>query len=154
MKNWRSNTFSFLRVFIRHKKSGFAPNGAKGGPKMAAKTYLKTVLTISLFLVVLAVSVTAQAKIIYVDDDATGANDGSSWTDAFNYLQDALMFASSGDEIRVAQGIYKPDDFVLSDRPNLGREETFQLKNVVAIQGGYAGVSEPDPNEREIYECE
>ena len=121
---------------------------------MAAKTYLKSKLTISLFIVVLAASTTAQAKIIYVDDDATGANDGSSWVDAYSYLQDALMFASSGDEIRVAQGIYKPDDFVLSDRPNLGREETFQLKNGVAIKGGYAGLSEPDPNERDIYEYE
>src|SRR4030042_1871199 len=54
MKSWRSNTFSFLRVFIRHKKSGFAPNGAKGGPKMAAKTYLKSKLTICAVLFLLA----------------------------------------------------------------------------------------------------
>src|SRR4030042_3479876 len=54
MKSWRSNTFSFLRVFIRHKKSGFAPNGAKGGPKMAAKSYLKTTLTICAVLFLLA----------------------------------------------------------------------------------------------------
>ena len=39
-------------------------------------------------------------KIIYVDADAIGANDGSSWANAFNYLQDALITASAGDEIR------------------------------------------------------
>jgi len=89
-------------------------------------------------------------RIIYVDADAPGANDGSSWADAYNYLQDALMFASAGDEIRVAQGVYRPDDFVLSKRPNLGREETFQLKNGAAIRGGYAGFGEPDPNARDI----
>ena len=39
-------------------------------------------------------------KAIYVNDDSTGANDGSSWENAFNYLQDALAVASDGDEIR------------------------------------------------------
>jgi hypothetical protein len=89
-------------------------------------------------------------RIIYVDDDAAGANDGSSWFDAYKYLQDALMMASAGDELRVAQGIYKPDQFVLSKRPNLGRMETFQLKNEVVIRGGYAGLSQADPNTRDV----
>ena len=90
------------------------------------------------------------AKIIYVDVDASGSNDGSIWADAYNYLQDALFSASSGAEIRVAEGTYKPDQFVLSDRPNLGRMETFQLKNGVTIKGGYAGFGEPDPDARDI----
>jgi hypothetical protein len=93
-------------------------------------------------------------KVVYVDRDATGANNGSSWANAYKYLQDALMFAVAGDEIRVAQGVYKPDAFVLSRRPNLGRAETFQLKNGVTLKGGYAGFREPDPNARdtELYE--
>jgi len=90
------------------------------------------------------------SKIIYVDADAAGANNGSSWADAYNYLQDTLMFAIAGDEIRVAQGVYRPDEFVLSKRPNLGREETFQLKNGVTLKGGYAGFGEPDPNARDV----
>jgi predicted outer membrane repeat protein len=89
-------------------------------------------------------------RIIYVDDDANGLNDGSSWQNAYQFLQDALMMAREGDELRVAQGIYKPDDFALSDRPNLGRAETFQLINGVAIRGGYAGIGAPDPNARDI----
>jgi len=89
-------------------------------------------------------------RIHHVDGDATGNNDGSSWADAYNYLQDALMMASAGDEIRVAEGTYKPDQFVLSKRPNLGRGESFQLKNGVAVKGGYAGFGEPDPNARDI----
>lgn len=93
-------------------------------------------------------------RVIYVDVDATGNNDGTNWTDAYNYLQDALMMASVEDEIRVAEGTYKPDQFVLSDRPNLGRMETFQLKNGVAIKGGYAGFGEPDPDERDIPDYE
>ncbi len=92
----------------------------------------------------------ACGKTIYVNDDAAGANDGSSWANAYNYLRDALMVASAGDEIWVAQGVYKPDQFVLSKRPNLGRAETFQLKNGVAIRGGYAGLGQPDPNARDV----
>jgi len=87
-------------------------------------------------------------KVIYVDDDAAGANDGSSWSDAFNYLQDALAIAYSGDEIRVAQGIYKSDQgngITPGDR-----EATFQLINGVTIKGGYAGCGLPDPNARDI----
>jgi parallel beta-helix repeat protein/predicted outer membrane repeat protein len=117
---------------------------------MTVETYLNNARKISLFLVVLTFSAIAHAKIIYVDDDATGANDGSSWANAYTYLQDALMFASFGDEIRVAQGIYKPHDFVLSDRPNLGREETFQLISGVTIKGGYAGYGEPNSNSWDI----
>ena len=40
----------------------------------------------------------ADAKIIYVDDAAAGANDGSSWENAFNFLQDALADANSADK--------------------------------------------------------
>ncbi|NIW46317.1 MAG: hypothetical protein GWN30_16630, partial [Gammaproteobacteria bacterium] len=68
-----------------------------------------------------------QELMFYVDDDATGANDGSSWADAFNYLQDALAAAQYGDQIFVAQGIYKPDR---GHRVMLGdREATFRLKS-------------------------
>jgi hypothetical protein len=106
-------------------------------------------MTISAFLLVLGCTAYAE-QIIYVDADANGTNDGSSWRDAYKYLQDALMMASDGDQIHVAQGIYKPDQFVLSDRPNRGPLETFQLKTGVAIRGGYAGFGEPDPNARDI----
>jgi probable HAF family extracellular repeat protein len=90
----------------------------------------------------------APPKIIYVDGDATGANDGSSWDDAFNYLQDALATAWSGDEIRVAQGVYKPDQGAGQTRGD--PTASFQLKNGVALKGGYAGLGQPDPNVRDV----
>lgn len=92
-------------------------------------------------------------EIIYVDDSATGANDGTSWADAFTHLQDALAAARRYDhirEIRVARGVYRPGDFSLSDRPSLGREETFALASGVTIKGGYAGWGAADADARDV----
>jgi len=93
-------------------------------------------------------SQSSTGQIIYVDGDASGFNDGSSWTDAYNHLQDALASASYGDEIYVAQGIYTPDrgvGFTPGDK-----FAKFSLKNGVALRGGFAGFGESDPNSRNI----
>ena len=93
--------------------------------------------------------------IIYVDDDAAGANDGSSWQNAYIYLQDALADANSAEkpvEIRVAQGIYKPDQG--AGQLAGDRNATFKLMNGVTISGGYAGILDTDPNERDIKKYE
>jgi hypothetical protein len=128
----------------------------KGGRKMVKKRNLKTSFVISLFL--LAIVSTAGAKIIYVDADASPGGDGQTWETAYTYLQDGLIRGVSGDQIWVAEGIYKPD---ISDANHMtyrtgnptgtgDRFATFELKNGVAIKGGYAGFGEPDPNARDI----
>ncbi|HET7713285.1 MAG TPA: cadherin, partial [Patescibacteria group bacterium] len=71
-------------------------------------------------------------QIHYVKWDATGTNDGSSWEDAYIDLQSALAAASSGDEIWVAAGTYKPT-------AGTDRTISFVLKNGVAVYGGFAG---------------
>jgi len=76
----------------------------------------------------------AAGQTIYVDADANGANDGSSWADAYNYLHDALADANWGDNILVAEGTYKPSQ--LTD-PNDLRTATFELVNGVGIYGGF-----------------
>ena len=94
-----------------------------------------------------------ETVILFVDTNAPGpVHDGSNWTTAFRCLQDALTVAKYGDQIRVAQGIYKPDQgtgIIPGDRT-----ATFQLINGVTLKGGYAGFGEPDPNARdfELYE--
>jgi predicted outer membrane repeat protein len=93
----------------------------------------------------------SDAKIIYVDDSATGANNGTSWIDAYNYLQDALVDVENSDiqiEIRVAQGVYKPD--IGGGQTSGDRSATFRLNNKVTLKGGYAGVKFPLPNARHI----
>lgn len=95
----------------------------------------------------------SQAKIIYVDDDANGLKNGSSWKNAYNYLQDALADANSSPktvEIRVAQGIYRPDETSSEPNGTGDRSASFQLINGVSLNGGYAGCTEPDPNTRDI----
>lgn len=78
-----------------------------------------------------------KAKVIYVDSDAIGNNDGSSWESAFNNLQDALAQAENGEEIWVADGTYFPDQG--SQEVEGDRQATFQLKNNVEIYGGFSG---------------
>ena len=117
-------------------------------------TYMWTVICI--FLIVM-VSPAFAGKIIYVDEDAAGANDGSSWTDAYKYLQDALADANSADKsvvIRVARGVYRPDRNTAEPNGTGDRTATFQLINGVTLKGGYAGLGEADPNVRniELYE--
>jgi hypothetical protein len=122
---------------------------------MTSASNLKNLRKSPFVLIVMLLCCFTYGKVIYVDDDAVGANDGSSWIYACPCLQNALMFAQQGDEIRIAQGIYKPDRKV----PQGGdgsvvasgdRGATFQLIDGVDIKGGYAGYNGPDPNEREI----
>jgi hypothetical protein len=93
--------------------------------------------------------------ILYVDDDAQGSATGTSWANALALLQDALAAAAAGphiNEIRVAQGVYKPDQGAAQTPGD--REASFELVNGVAVKGGYAGVGEPHPNDRDITEYE
>ena len=89
-----------------------------------------------------------QGRVIYADDDATEVGDGSSWVDAFQNLQDAFAMATDGDEIRVAQGTYKPDQGTVVTPGD--QTATFSLVNLVILKGGYAGFGEPNPDVRDI----
>jgi Leucine-rich repeat (LRR) protein len=72
---------------------------------------------------------------IYVNASAVGGNNGTSWVDAFYDLQDALGAAQDGDEIWIANGIYKPDGI------NLGNTSlSFVItQNDLSIFGGFSG---------------
>jgi hypothetical protein len=77
------------------------------------------------------------AAVLYVDDSASGAGNGTSWSDAYVALQDALAAAVSGSEIWTAAGTYEPDrgaGQILGDR-----SATFRLLSGVALYGGFGG---------------
>ncbi|KPL23605.1 MAG: hypothetical protein AMJ75_05755 [Phycisphaerae bacterium SM1_79] len=104
-------------------------------------------------IILVAIVTPASGKVIYVDGDANGLNNGSSWSDAYNYLQDALADANTSAkpvEIHVAEGIYTPDSNSAVPNGSGDRTATFQLINGVTIKGGYAGFGEADPNAHDI----
>ncbi|NOT00294.1 MAG: hypothetical protein HOP29_06665 [Phycisphaerales bacterium] len=79
-------------------------------------------------------------RAVFVNDDAIGANDGSSWADAHATLQNGLVDAERFDaavEVWVAAGTYRPDQG--SNRTSGDRSATFQLLNGVGLYGGFAG---------------
>ncbi|MBN1817937.1 MAG: right-handed parallel beta-helix repeat-containing protein [Sedimentisphaerales bacterium] len=108
-------------------------------------------------LILLSLSVPCGAGTLFVDADAAGANDGSSWANAFPSLQNALAAAkarntdgNSGndiDQIWVAEGIYKPDQG--AGQTVNDPEATFELLSHVALYGGFAG-SEAALGDRDV----
>lgn len=87
----------------------------------------------------------ANAETRYVRADlTTGANNGTSWANAFRgtlALQAALAVASPGDEIWVAHGTYRTGSVG-------ARTVSFQLASGVAIFGGFTG-AEDQLNQRD-----
>lgn len=71
-----------------------------------------------------------QAKVYHVTTKGTG--DGSSWEKAMGSLDDALAKATSGDEIWIAAGTYKPTQLIKSSKKN---SRHFPLKDGVSLYG-------------------
>lgn len=69
----------------------------------------------------------------YVAAGATGAADGTSWSDAFPTISAALAVAEPGDQVWVAEGTYTPDP------AGTDRSLSFLLVDAVEIYGGFAG---------------
>jgi len=94
-------------------------------------------------------AVPANAQIIFVDQHATGpTQDGTSWCSAFLDLQDALQVAVAGATIRVADGVYRPDQG--AGQTQGSRTSSFVMKSGVILAGGYAGCGATSPDDRAI----
>ena len=88
-----------------------------------------------------------EAAVLYVDVDAAGLDNGTSWTDAFVDLQDALEIAAHPSypitDIWMAAGTYSP---------GATPEDSFQLINGVGIYGGFVGTeTERDQRDPEAH---
>ena len=96
------------------------------------------------FTFILIFSLISSYAQVYVDVNATGSNDGSSWANAYTDLQDALDYrmANQCDSILVAGGTYYPTSKpggLISVYP---RDVAFHLSDSnVVIQGGYDPIS-------------
>ncbi len=96
-------------------------------------TLFRLIIVFGLIVGTFSVSpVYASSTIRYVKWDAGGANNGSSWTNAYTDVQSALSATSSGDEIWLAAGTYKPTN-------TTDRTISFALEDGVSIYGGFAG---------------
>ena len=78
----------------------------------------------------------SHSDILYVDEKSASRQDGKSWETAYARLQDAIDMAQKGDEIWVAEGIYKPTDTIDG---TTDRHKSFILKEGVSLYGGFAG---------------
>ena len=130
-----------LRVYNVEDRGLNVPKfkGAKG----QKKRYALAIRWVALLALVALTAPVRGERVIYVSAHATGANDGTCWTDAFIDLQDGVAAAQPGDEIWVAAGVYKPD------RGTGNRLMSFELVSGVGVYGGFSGdetcLDERDP---------
>lgn len=114
----------------------------------------------------MAASGTASAAVIYVDADATGLDNGTSWANAYTDLVDALAAAAPGDDIWIAEGVYTPEtapprlttldgsDLCVTygqDACDLVEDNahSFLVPAGVDLLGGFSG-TETDPSQRTL----
>lgn len=91
-------------------------------------------------------SIVANATVRYVTSSGTG--DGSSWAKASGDLQAMIDASSSGDEVWVKAGTYKPKQLIDAKRK---RSYSFILKSGVSLYGGFDG-TETSKDERKLKE--
>ena len=94
------------------------------------------------FLILFFLGFQAISQVVYVKQDATGANDGSSWANAYTDFSDALANTTGG-EIWVASGAYLPGGMAPDE------DSRFAIMNNIEILGGFAG-TETSVEERDI----
>jgi predicted outer membrane repeat protein len=80
----------------------------------------------------IAAPIADQGRVIFVNHAATGANNGTSWADAFHHPRPALATAAQGDEIWIARGSY-----VTSSTGDVG--QSFRVERALRMFGGFVG---------------
>lgn len=98
---------------------------------------VKTILVFLSFCFLLSIS-NMQSATVYVDASAPGPTyNGTSWGNAYKYLQDALNNANPGDEIWVAAGTYYPDEG--QGQNDDDRTSVFGIPQDFTVYGGFDG---------------
>ncbi|MEY2830173.1 MAG: hypothetical protein RIQ33_2031 [Bacteroidota bacterium] len=86
----------------------------------------------ALIILFILISIKVSATHWYVNINASGANNGTSWADAFTDLQLGLGATVGGDSVWVAQGVYKPTTTNTRTIP-------FVLPSSCKVFGGFNG---------------
>ena len=69
------------------------------------------------------------AKVYYVNVKASGSNNGTSWSNAYQDLQKAIDQVPAGSELWIAAGIYHP----------VAKTKPYAIKKSLHLYGGFAG---------------
>jgi hypothetical protein len=108
---------------------------------MTTQLISRLALVLALLAALTATSAQAQ-RIFYVTTTGTAAPASAntpqaspSWANSTTDLQGAINAATTGDQVWVAAGLYKPTTFTGSASRNI----SFAMKNDVAIYGGFVG---------------
>ena len=110
------------------------------------------IAALALVLISVASHVAYADTVLYVDDDAPLNGNGAGWGTAYRFLQDGLARASTlggAVEIRIAEGVYRPD----RDEGGIvvpgDRDASFHLRPELGVVGGFAGLGHADPDARD-----
>ena len=125
--------YSFSKVLSRPVP---LPIEGEGRVRGSLRTKLSRIAIAFLFLSFLfALSTSsALAGVVYVDQNATGAQDGSRWEDAFTTITAGLAASASGDEVWVKSATYN---------------EAITMQEGVALYGGFSTDGSPGFDQRD-----
>lgn len=91
------------------------------------------------------VSLQESGSIIYVDKNAVGRNNGTSWDDAFINLDTALEYVSTIDDSVLQEVWITADEY----EPILNSKNGFNVRSNLILRGGFKG-TESTSNERTV----
>lgn len=91
------------------------------------KNYRNPNKQIFTLLLLLFFTVSSYCQDVFVDQNATGSNDGTSWANAYTTITSALTNAADGNVIHVAKGTYIGE----------ASATAFTIGNTMTLKGGY-----------------
>ncbi len=95
---------------------------------------------IQLALLVLIFNTSNYSQTIFVNNGNASNGNGTSWAQAFNNLEDAILASTSANQIWIANGVYLPKkDTTGKENPMDNRAKTFFINKNIKLFGGFLG---------------